>query len=255
MIFRDRPYEERIALAASCGFELVEIWTPEGKDLLSLAQAAADNAIAVNNLVVNTPDGSLGGAPVKAADLSTYLERVDQVMDIALAAGIRMGITCSGNLQPGLDRDRMRGNLQTALGRAAEMAAARGFTLVLEALNTLVNHAGYYLDSSTEAADIIREIGNPHLKLLYDVYHMQIMEGNIIDNICGELDVIGHFHAAGVPGRNEIYRGELNYPEIVRTINESGYDGAFGLEYAPAEEDHIASLAASLTCLREGLKC
>ncbi len=151
-------------------------------------------------------------------------------------------ITCTGNLQPGVTRAQMRATLEKALGEAAKIAAKHNFTLLLESLNTHVDHAGYYLDSSTEGAEIVRAIDSPNLRLLYDVYHMQIMEGNLLANIERELDVIGHFHSAGVPGRHEHFCCEVNYPELLTRLDKWGYAGCFGLEYFPAMDDHDASL-------------
>jgi hydroxypyruvate isomerase len=91
----------------------------------------------------------------------------------------------------------------------------------------------------------VRAIASPNLRLLYDVYHMQIMEGSVIANIEENIDVIGHFHSAGVPGRHELMDGELNYQNIVRRIEAAGYTGAFGLEYSPALTDHAGSLRAT----------
>ena len=138
----------------------------------------------------------------------------------------------------------MRENLENALGEAVGIAAKAGFTLLLEPLNTLVDHAGYYLDSTAAAAEIIRGINSPHLRLLYDVYHMQIMEGKVIATIERNIDIIGHFHSAGVPGRAELFDTELNYPAIVKRIDSLGYNGCFGLEYFPRMADHRASLEA-----------
>jgi hydroxypyruvate isomerase len=165
--------------------------------------------------------------------------------------GCPRGITLSGVIDPALTRTQMRDNLERALGEAVEMAAKADFTLLLEPLNTLVDHPGYYLDSSAEAAEIIRRIGKPSLKMLYDVYHMQIMEGNVIANIERNIDIIGHFHSAGVPGRAELFDCELNYPEILKRIDAMGYQGCFGLEYFPRLADHRASLAAIRRCLGE----
>ena len=114
--------------------------------------------------------------------------------------------------------------------------------LLLECLNTRTDHFNYFLDSSAEGAAIVRAIDRPNLRLLYDVYHMQIMEGSVIENIEEHLDVIGHFHSAGVPGRHELMDGELNYRHIIRRIEAAGYAGAFGLEYSPASADHAESL-------------
>jgi hydroxypyruvate isomerase len=105
-----------------------------------------------------------------------------------------------------------------------------------------VDHAGYYLDSTAEAVAIVRAVNSPHLRILYDVYHMQIMEGNVIATIEKNIEWIGHFHSAGVPGRAEHFGGELDYPVILRRIEATGYEGAFGLEYFPKMADHLESL-------------
>ncbi len=256
MVLTDLPYEQRIKKIAECGYGSVEFWfhdatfdgasctTDQPKDPKVLRDACAASGVTINNMVLNAPDGSFGGAPVDAGDLNKYLERLDEVIAFANAAGCTSAITCSGNLQPGLSRDQMRANLETALSKAAAVAEKKGFTLFLEPLNTYVDHEGYYLDSSDEAAEIVRKINSPNFRLLFDVYHMQIMQGNVISRIRGAFDVIGHFHAAGVPGRNELFGNELNYAAIVKAIDELGYKGKFGLEYAPAMPDHIASLKA-----------
>jgi hydroxypyruvate isomerase len=248
-LFPQLSCEEKIARTAACGYGAAEIWMPEGKDACALRQASESCGVSLCSMVVNAPNGSLGGAPVDAGDLSKYLERVEQVIEFGASAGITRGITCSGNVIPGLTGNEMRRNLSDALAGAAEIAARRDFVLLLEPLNTKVDHAGYFLDSSCVAAEIVREVGSPNLRLVWDIYHMQIMEGNVIAGIGANLDVIGHFHAAGVPGRHEITGGELNYSEIVRHIEAAGYSGTFGLEYIPAMEDHAESLKASLRCL------
>lgn len=262
MTFTDRPYAERIAKIAASGFDGVEFWFHDGtfngrdcsggaKDATALKQACAQAGVTINNMVVNAPDGNLGGAPVIAADRSKYLDRLHEAIDFAKACGCRKGITCTGNLQPGFSRNRLRKNLEEALGAAAAIAAKRDFVLLLECLNTRTDHFNYFLDSSAEGAAIVRAIASPNLRLLYDVYHMQIMEGSILDNIADNLDVIGHFHAAGVPGRHELMDGELNYREIVRRIEASGYREAFGLEYLPALADHEESLRRTRRYLEE----
>ncbi len=253
MVFTDLPYDTRIAKIAACGFDRVEFWFHDGtfngrdcangaKDAKTMKKACADAGVTIQNMVVNSPDGGLGGALVRAEDRSKYLARLDEVMAFAKACGCRKAITCTGNLQPGRSRNQMRRDLEETLGRAATAAAKQDFVLLLECLNTRTDHFNYYLDSSAEGAAIVRAIGSPNLRLLYDVYHMQIMEGSVIANIEENLDVIGHFHSAGVPGRHELWDGELNYVEIVRRIRAGGYKEAFGLEYSPAMTDHAKSL-------------
>jgi len=253
MVFTDLPYDARIAKIADCGFEHVEFWFHDStggsneqssgaKDAKTLKKACKTAGVKINNMVVNSPDGEIGGALVRAEDRSKYLARLDEVMAFAKACGCRKAITCTGNLQPGLSRNQMRRAMEETLGRAAAAAAKQNFVLFLECLNTRTDHFNYYLDSSAEGAAIVRSINSRNLRLLYDVYHMQIMEGSIISNIEENLDVIGHFHSAGVPGRHELWDGELDYVEIIRRIRKSGYKGMLGLEYSPAITNHATSL-------------
>lgn len=253
-VFTDLPYDQRIAKIAEAGFSLVEFWfhdstfstgdstKSQAKDPLVLRKVCKQYGVTVNNMVVNAPDGSVGGAPVVKSDLNKYLDRLDEVIGFSRMIGCNKAITCSGNVDNSLTRTQMRSNLEKALSQAAEIAEKQDFTLLVEPLNTHVDHDGYFLDSSHEAAEIIRSINRPSLKLLYDVYHMQIMEGNIIANITEKIDIIGHFHSAGVPGRGEIISGELNYAEVLRAIDGLGYKGAFGLEYFPKIADNSESL-------------
>jgi hydroxypyruvate isomerase len=105
--------------------------------------------------------------------------------------------------------------------------------LLLEPLNDQIDHLDYFLTGSDEGATLCREVGSAQLKLLFDCYHMQIMEGDLCGHIRRNLDVIGHFHSAGHPGRHELWLGETNYPFVVQEIEKSGYNGVFAFEYLP----------------------
>jgi len=111
-----------------------------------------------------------------------------------------------------------------------------GITLALEPLNTIIDHKGYYLWQSSEAFEIINKVNSPHVKILYDIYHQQVMEGNIVNTITSNIEKICHFHSAGLPGRGELHDGELNYPFIFSKIDKAGYKGYIGLEYFPKQE-------------------
>jgi len=248
-VFPELPAAERIERIAGAGFRVVEFWFQREESARAIRQACDRYNVAINNLVVNSPDGGTGGAPVNVADHVKYLERVEEMIGFAKAIDCHMGITCAGNVQLGITRVQMRAALEKAYGEAAAIAAKHDFTLVVEPLNTHVDHAGYYLDSSDEGAEIVRSINSPNLKLLFDVYHMQIMEGNLIAHIEKHIDIIGHFHSAGVPGRHEVFGSEINYPAIVKRIEELGYQGCFGLEYMPAMADHAESLKQTLAYL------
>lgn len=253
-VFTDLPAEQRIEHIAEAGYQAVECWfhdaTFDGnacvermpKNAAAIHEACRATGVRVNNMVVNAPDGSFGGSPVRKEDRARYLERVEEVIAFAKSIDCHKAITCSGNAVEGRSRAEQHACLQEAYGAAATIAARHQFTLLVEPLNTHVDHAGYFLDSSTEAAEIVRAVASPHLRLLYDVYHMQIMEGNVLATIERQIDIIGHFHSAAVPGRGELQHGELNYPWILQRIEALGYTGCFGLEYFPQQNDHLASL-------------
>jgi hydroxypyruvate isomerase len=116
------------------------------------------------------------------------------------------------------------------LGRSAQDA---GMTLLVEPLNCLVEHPGQFLSKMSDAADLVEAVDSPALRILMDIYHQQITEGNIISNIHKYIDLIGHFHCAGAPGRNELSSGELNYSAIFQAIATTGYRRYVGLEFRP----------------------
>lgn len=252
-LFTDLPVEERIARIAEAGIEVVEFWLPEGtwtgqdiqlqaKDAASLKRACQETGITINDFSFSAWDGTIGGSPVRAEDHAGYFRQIEKNIAFAKSLGCRMGIVLSGMSDPKLSGSQMRDNLTAALAQATKTAQADGITLILEPLNSLVDHAGYYLDRTETTIAIIREINSPNLKMLYDIYHMQIMEGNLIATIENNIDIIGHFHAAGVPGRGEIFDNEIDYPEILKRLAALDYQGCFGLEYFPQLSDHTESL-------------
>ncbi len=242
MLLTEYPFMERITRAAELGFPAVEFWftgqnpddpAAEDKAFAEIGDACRKAGIAVSAFVINSPDGSVTGSLVEPGDRKRYLKRLERLVELAKIIDCSTIITCTGNELPNRTREEQVRSVVEALRAAAPIAQAGGITLVVEPLNTLVDHAGYFLDSSALGTDIIRKVSHPNVKLLYDVYHMQVMEGNIISNIRENIDIIGHFHSAGVPGRHELTSGELNYHEIIAEVDCLGYDRYFGLEYTP----------------------
>lgn len=260
MVHTDLPYDKRIEKIAEAGFDCVEFWfhdstfdgstcaSDQAKDAAILRQVCERTGVTINNMVVNSPDGGFGGSVVDSRDFNKYIDRLHEVIEFSRAAGIGKAITCTGNLVEGLSRSQMRANLENTYSEAAKIAERENFTLLIEVLNSYVDHAGYYLDNWNEGVEIAKAINSPNVRLLYDVYHMQIMHGNVIATIERDIALIGHFHSAGVPGRHELNIGELNYKQITDRIKATGYKGAFGLEYSP-----IADSSESLKAMREYL--
>jgi hydroxypyruvate isomerase len=128
-------------------------------------------------------------------------------------------------------------NCVAGLKRITPLAEKLGVTVCMELLNSKVDHKDYMCDRTPWGAELVRQVGSPRFKLLYDIYHMQIMEGDVIRTIRDHYGAIGHFHTAGVPGRNEIDAGqELQYPAIMRAIADLGYTGFIGQEFIPKRE-------------------
>jgi len=246
-VFPKLPFIERIKKVAELGFPAIEFWfwdhefdgkalNPQKKDIAQIARLTGESNIEINDMVMNSPDGSIGGFLTKAEDKDKYLRRLKETIDIAHQLNCKKLITCSGNEVQELSKEEQLSNMVKTLSEASNIAAKENIVLLLEPLNSKVDHPGYFLVSSKIGFDIVKEINSPNLKLLYDIYHMQIMEGNILDTIEQNISLIGHFHSAGVPGRHELDSGEVNYPFIVKRINELGYQDHFGLEYFPVLE-------------------
>ncbi len=151
-------------------------------------------------------------------------------------------VTLSGNEVPGMSREAQHNSIVEGLKAAHALVAPHGITLILEPLNTLVNHAGYYLNFTREAFEIVREVGSPHVKILFDIYHVQIMEGNLIDTIRKNIANIGHFHVGDVPGRHEPGTGEINYGNVFKAIHQADFRDFVAMEYVPSK-DALATLA------------
>ena len=161
-----------------------------------------------------------------------YLAALKESCEAAKKLGVKRLIT-QGGPDTGVARELQHACMVETLNACKPILNEYGITLMLEPLNTYVNHPGVYLWSSAEAFDICREVNDPHVKVIYDIYHQQIMEGNIIPSVVKNLDLIEHLHSAGSDGRNELWLGENDYKYIFDAIDKAGYKGACGLEYRP----------------------
>ncbi len=161
-----------------------------------------------------------------------WLNGLKESCEAAAVVGARKLITQVGP-DTGEAREKQHSAIVQTLKEAAPILEKYGVTIMIEPLNTIVNHPGYYLWKSSEAFDIIREVNHPLVKVVYDIYHQQVMEGNIIPSIVNNLDCIAHLHSAGHPGRIELQFGENDYNYIFKKVDEAGYKGACGLEYRP----------------------
>jgi hydroxypyruvate isomerase len=165
-----------------------------------------------------------------------------ELIEFAAANGLPNVICFSGNRRGMSDEEGLE-NCAAGLKRLVGFAEDKQVTICMELLNSKLNHKDYMCDHTAWGVELVKHVGSPRFKLLYDIYHMQIMEGDVIRTIQDNKDYIAHFHTGGNPGRHEIDETqELYYPAIVRAILETGYDGYLGQEFVPSR-DPLTSLA------------
>ncbi len=159
-----------------------------------------------------------------------FLEGFKETVAAAEAMRVPNIVVTSGNERSDVSREKQHEICVETMIRLGELAKGHDVTIVMEPLNILVNHMGYYLVTSAEGFQMMREVNNPKVKLLFDIYHQQISEGNLIRNITENIDLIGHFHMGDNPGRLEPGTGEINYPNIFAAIRKTNYDGYLAFE-------------------------
>jgi hydroxypyruvate isomerase len=232
------PFETRMKKAAQLGFKYVEMWWVDSSFMGSpaeLAKLAEDAGVQITDTVINAPDGSMGGNLTDPRqDMQELWQRAQRTITYTKEAQIPATIVLTGNRVIGLDDPTMEASVIERLKPIVEMAEKAGITVLLEPLNDKYDHPDHWLTSSDKGAEICRRIGSPRLRLLFDTYHMRVMEGDLVKHIEKNIDVIAHFHAAGVPGRHEVFSGETNYPFVLKQIERLGYQGVMGLEYSPS---------------------
>ncbi|MCR9116390.1 MAG: TIM barrel protein [bacterium] len=225
--------DDALNTVQQAGISAFEFWCWWEKDIAELI--AARDARNMQIAACCTKFISL----VDPATRNDYLQGLEESIAAASQLNCPTLISQVGDFRPGVSRDEQHACLVAGLKQAAPILESAGVTLVIEPLNELVDHAGYYLTRSDEAFEIIDEVGSDHVKVVFDIYHQQITEGHLINNITTNIAKIGHFHAAGNPGRHELNNGEIDYRAVFDAIKNTGYDHYVGLEYWPIESPLI----------------
>ena len=240
------PFPERIRAAAGAGFRQVEFWTSSDKDIGDVQRAIRESGIRITAFV-SEPTGRL----VDPATHHEFLRGVSRTCGLATELGAENLIVVSGDALPGVGRDAQHRAVVEALRRAAPIASESGLRVILEPLNTLVDHPGYFLDSTIEGLEIVREVDHQAVRLLYDMYHSVVMGEDPSTVLAGAGDLVGHVHIADVPGRHEPGSGTIDWPRRLADLRSAGYAGAIGLEFMPRRDtisslDYVRGLAARL---------
>jgi hydroxypyruvate isomerase len=242
--FNPMPVEELAAAAAALGFASLELADPKHWPMLK--KHGLTCAIAGSH-------GFTKGWNHKE-NWDFCRDKIAGAVEASADFGCPNVITFSGMLE-GVDPDEGKKNTIEGLKSVIGLAEEKKVNLCLEMLNTRVaenmkGHPGYQCDSIEWAAEVCNAIGSPRIKILFDIYHVQIMQGDVIVRIRQFKDLIAHYHTAGVPGRRELDDAqENNYPAILKAIIETGYTGFVGQEFIPTQPDKIASLRqAAMVC-------
>ena len=248
-VFRNLPYAQRLEKVSEAGYHAVEL-VDEFKDWTQEDFAAARRKKSELKLEIDATAG-VWHTLADANDRDPFLKSVREFVPILNELECSKLILQSGDKVLGLSREQMRANCIETLKRAGDIADRQKIEILVENIDPEEN-PNYFVTSSAEGFQMIRAVGNPHIKFLYDFFHQQIAEGNLIANLQKNMDVIGLLHVADVPGRHEPGTGEINYPVIFHKLGELGYSGFVAMEFKPTGEVIPALCAARQMALSSG---
>jgi hydroxypyruvate isomerase len=226
----DMSFDKLFATVAGIGYAAVEMWG-RGDDFEEIVAVAKKHNLAVASMCGHA---SLGDGLNKRSNHDRIEAELKESIDIAARHGIPGVICFSGNRQPYMSELDAMEACADGLRRVARYAEKKGVNVNMELLNSKVDHAGYQCDHTAWGTAVCERVGSPRVKLLYDIYHMQIMEGDVIRTVRESIRWIGHFHTAGNPGRRDMDdTQELNYAGICKGIAQAGYEFYVGHEFVP----------------------
>ena len=230
------PVPDALALLTRLGYDGYEMFDWRDPKVMDIFVSLKDKyPLSCECLVANKGVTAPGCGLVNPREHEEFLKQTQLAIDAARAVGAKQLVTLTGNEIGGVPRSEQMANAVAAMRAAAPMLEKNGMTAIVEVLNTYVNHAGYFLYYVRDGAELIDRVGSPNVKLLFDIYHVQIMEGNLIESVRSNIDRIGHFHVGDVPGRHQPGTGEINYRNVFKAIYDQSdrFRGSVALEYSP----------------------
>lgn len=236
MMYTEHDFLDRFAAAAADGFKAVEFLFPYAYAPAEIAKRLREQGL--TQALFNLPPGDWAGGERGLAALpgreDEFAASVQQALVYAQATGCRRLHVMAGVASADADREAMRRTYVANLRHAAAQFAAHGITALIEPINTR-DMPGYFLTHQQQAHDVVAEVGASNLKVQMDLYHCQIMEGDLLMRLKRHIDGVGHLQIAGVPQRHEPDTGEVNYRWLFDEIDALGYEGYIGCEYRPRE--------------------
>ena len=252
-LYNEHPFLERFGAAAKDGFRGVEYLFPYEHPALELRARLEEHGL--TQALFNAPPGDWVKGERGTASLpgreDEFRRSIDEALEYARVLGNKRLHVMAGLIAAGEDRGRHRAVYVANLAHAARQAASLGITVVIEPINTR-DIPGFFLNRQDEAHAVRDDVGAANLKVQMDLYHCQIVEGDLAMKVKQYMPGVGHMQIAGVPERHEPDLGEINYPYLFTVIDELGYDGWIGCEYRPAgrTEDGLGWLPAGALAAR-----
>ncbi len=249
-------FEEKLETTARAGLQSVELigeyaqWSDA--DIARVKKTARAFGLGMDTLLGSPDWGKRPVSMVDPAHRDAFLADVRNAIGFARKLEIPQIILMSGNAIAGRTHEEQYASLLEGAKRAGDLAAEAKLTMIVEPLNSLVNHKGFFLTTCTEGLKLIREVDNPHVRLLFDLYHEQVQQGNVIRTLTEAAPEVAVFHVADNPGRNDPGTGEMNYANIYKAIQKTGFAGYLTMEYLPLGEP-VASLTKAVDGFRAAM--
>ena len=237
MWFARLPFLKRIEAAAALGFPAVEFWPLKGKDIDAVADKTAELKIEVAQF---TAWGFRPGLN-NPRNHPKFVKAIETSCKAAKKLGCKLMTVVGGDDQPGMSQEEMHENIIAGLKLAAPIAEEHGVVMILEPMNIRVDHKGHCLYGSPPAIRICEEVASPSVKINWDLYHMQITEGDLCGRLRDGWKQVGYLQLADHPGRNEPGTGEVHYNRVLKAAHDLGYRGFVGLECRPREDELAAA--------------
>lgn len=231
MWWTDQPPIDRVASAAEAGFSQAEIWHWPNWDVKALGDACRRSNITITQI------GGWDFEPRmnEPANHADFLQAIEQAATVAHQLGAHRINVNGPYLEPGEDVETVRSGIVECLRKTIPVLDGSGLTLMVEPMNLRVDHAGYSLPTSHDVIDVCQQVDSGALGINWDLYHLQISEGDLTGHFSEGLPWVAYVQIADHPGRNEPGTGEINYANVLRTVDELGYSGPIGLECSPRD--------------------
>lgn len=231
------PFLDRLVMASELGFPAVEFWPWQGKDIGAIEDVKGDLGLEIAQFTAWGFNPGMNDP----AHHARFIRAIKESCEIARRLDCKKMTVVGGNDQDGMTQEQMHANIVTALKLVAPIAESADVMLILEPMNIRVDHKGHCLYGSEAAVKICREVDSTHVKINWDLYHMQISEGDLCRRLKEGFDQVGYVQLADNPGRHEPGTGEINYARVLRAVKELGYEGFVGLECTPLEDELTAA--------------